>query len=80
MINKQVTIQDPEKEDFYYAVSPESIQIDDSEGQISATLLLNCDDETGEVAAELDLKLWFYQNGILRAKIEEPASERFRVS
>lgn len=28
----------------------------------------------------MDLTLWFYQNGIMRALLEEPGSGRFRIS
>lgn len=35
---------------------------------------------TPEISPELDLTLWFYQNGIIRVLLEEPESGRFRIS
>jgi hypothetical protein len=65
--------------DFYYSLDQESIEVDDTRGSISAKLNLACSD-SGEISPELDLTLWFYQNGIMRAFLEEPQSGRFRIS
>ena len=32
------------------------------------------------ISSELDFTMWFYQNGIVRVLLEEPASGRFRIS
>jgi hypothetical protein len=66
--------------DFYYSLDESSIKIDDLKGSVQAKLNLACSDSTDEISPELDLTLWFYQNGIMRAFLEEPASGRFRIS
>lgn len=43
-------------------------------------MILACNDQTDEISTNLELSLWFYQNGIMRAFLEEPNSGRFRVS
>lgn len=52
--------------------------VDDATSAISATLNLNC--TSTDIAEVLNLKMVFYQNGILRATIEEPDSTRFKIS
>lgn len=55
-------------------------QIDDSDSSITATLSAVHSDPTGLLSDDLNLSIWFYQNGIMRAVIEEPDSDRFRIS
>lgn len=53
--------------------------VDITLGTVKATLdLMDCSDN--RIASNLDLTLWFYQNGIMRALLEEPDSTRFRIS
>ncbi len=66
--------------DFYYSVDPATVVVNDEESSITARLNLSCNDYTQEISTELDLTLWFYQNGIMRALLEEPDSGRFRIS
>ena len=66
--------------DFYYSLDPTTIAFNNTAGSITAKLNLACSDPTQEIAPELDLTLWFYQNGIMRTLLEEPDSTRFRIS
>lgn len=67
----------PPQLDCYYSLDPSTISVNASEGSISAQLKQNCD---FTLASELQLSLWFYQNGIIRALIDEENSGRFRIT
>ena len=69
-----------------YTLDASTIQINDSEASLNARLTKTSgskaqpEEESFGHAGELDLTLWFYQNGIMRALIQEPDSDRFRIS
>jgi hypothetical protein len=79
-VKELVQIKSSGDSDFYYSLDETSILIDDGLGSISARLNLACTDISDEISTELDLKIRFYQNGIMRAVIEEPNSGRFKIS
>ena len=59
-------------------MDPTTVQVTNSDSSIKAKLYLQGD--STEYSPELDLTLWFYQNGIMRTLLEEPGSDRFRIS
>ncbi len=59
-----------------YILDASKILINDSDASITARLRVNQESQY----EELDLKMWFYQNGIMRTLIQEPSSTRFRIS
>jgi hypothetical protein len=65
--------------DLFYRVDPSSIQVHDAYASITAVLNLNTMD-SGDLAQTLNLRLTFYQNGIMRALIGEPGNTRFKIS
>jgi len=65
--------------DVYYSISSDSVSVDTSNGEITATLTLASPTD-GTVAQTLDLSLTVYQNGIIRMLAEEPGVKRFRIS
>jgi hypothetical protein len=65
--------------DLFYRVDPSSIQIHDAYASITAVLNLNTMD-SGDLAQTLNLRLTFYQNGIMRTLIGEPGNTRFKIS
>ena len=67
----------PMVQDCYYSLDPSTISVNEFEGSISAQLNQMCD---SSLASELQLSLWFYQNGIMRALIDEEDSGRFRIT
>jgi hypothetical protein len=67
----------PQQQECYYSLDPNTILVNASEGSISAQLKQECD---FTLASELQLSLWFYQNGIIRALVDEENSDRFRIT
>ena len=65
---------------YYYALDAESVVIDDQSAYIYARLNLQNADMAQGFSSELDSTMWFYQNGIVRVLLEEPATGRFRIS
>lgn len=65
--------------DLFYSLDPSSIAINDEFGYLSAQLSFSSND-SGDFASVLNLRMTFYQNGIMRTLIEEPDSTRFRIS
>ena len=65
--------------DLFYSLDPSSIAINDEFGYLSAQLNFFSND-SGDFASVLNLRMTFYQNGIMRTLIEEPGSTRFRIS
>jgi len=65
--------------DLFYRVDPSSIQVHDANASITAVLNLNTTD-SGLLAQTLNLRLTFYQNGIMRTFIDEPGNTRFKIS
>ncbi len=66
--------------DLYYSVNPSSVVVHDEYGALTAQLNFACAGDSGDFASTLNLKMTFYQNGIMRALIEEPGSTRFKIS
>ena len=66
--------------DLYYSVNPSSIAVNDAYGSLTAQLNFACAGDSGDYASVLNLRMTFYQNGIMRTLIEEPGSTRFRIS
>ena len=61
-----------------YSIDASTVVTNNDTATLSFSLKSNC---TGPlIASELDVTLRFYQNGIMRALIEEPESTRFRIS
>ena len=59
-----------------YTLDMTSLTFD--EAQLSATLNRNSEDQM--IASSLHFTMWLYQDGITRVTIEEPNSDRYRVS
>jgi hypothetical protein len=77
--------RDPEKlrdqtTDIFYEIDEGSITVQDDEASLCATLYLACDDNES-IAPQLDLKMHFYEDGIVRTLITNPnENPRFRIS
>lgn len=71
--------------DFNYSIDPDSVLISNDSGCITSDLIYSSwttdgDTTGGSIASQLTLKMCFYQNGIMRVIIDEPNSERFKIS
>lgn len=66
--------------DLYYSVNPSSVVVNDDYGALTAQLNFACAGDSGDFASTLNLRMTFYQNGIMRTLIEEPGSTRFKIS
>ena len=62
-----------------YSASSAQVVTKGDESKVGFTLNLGCTDN-GYMATELNVELYFYQNGIMRAHIDQPDSTRFRIS
>ena len=71
-----------EGDDIYYSVFKDTMEFDNTNGILHVQMQLgyDCIGDTSHLAKNLDMKLYFYQNGIVRGLIQEPNVKRFRIS
>jgi len=71
-------LRSAKSENVSYRLEPNSVEIDSE--RLTGTIYRLENPEDIELASEVTLTMDLYQNGILRVLIEEPNSDRFRIS
>ena len=75
----EASLEASQKPDLFYYCDACSPEFDDEEKSVSFPLSKGCN-STGQLAKELQFKMWFHQDGIAQILIGEPGNSRFQIS
>ena len=64
---------------MYYVADSAQVVFENNESKVGFKLNLNCE-QSGYLANSLNIELQFYQDGIMRALVDQENSDRFRIS